>query len=648
MCGIAGYVDFASGTPSIPILQAMTRALRRRGPDAEGVTVDGPCGLAHTRLSIIDVAGSPQPMRLSGCEPAPVGVFNGEIYNYQQLRNELALLGERFTTGGDTEVLLRWVARDGEHALAKFDGMFAFGLWHPRRKALLLGRDAIGEKPLFYATPRPGVLVFGSEAKAVLEHPDVDRDLDMSMLRQVLRFRAVYGERSLHRGVRQLPPGHFLDFTPCGARIGRFYDIVGEAEAARAANSGLGEPELIKRGESILRQSVTERLIADVPVGAFLSGGLDSSLIVALMREIRPPSQEVRTYSVGFDGDRFSELPFAKIVADRIGSHHTEVLVGHDSYVRRLGELAACRDGPVSEPADVAVAEMSQVARRDVKVVLSGEGSDEVFCGYPKYRFAGVPWLLRQPVRWAGPERTAWLAGRLGMDRRRALVAARAIALRTEVDRTIQWFSYLDRFDLQQVLPGIGWSEDDWSSTAAAQRAALTEASRFAPAERMQIADCLTWLPGNMLERGDRMTMAEGLEARVPFLDKELVAYGLSLPSRMKVRGGTLKWVVRRWAKASLPADIFNRKKWGFRVPLADWFRGGLRPMLHDYLRSSRGLCGTFGDLNSVSRILERHDSREADLSLTLWTLLSAEVWYQDVFRPRVSARSVESAPLIG
>ncbi|HZZ43825.1 MAG TPA: asparagine synthase (glutamine-hydrolyzing) [Tepidisphaeraceae bacterium] len=639
MCGIAGYVDFASGAPDPAMLAAMAFALRRRGPDAHGTLIDGPCGLAHTRLSIIDLAGSPQPMQLNGNCSDVSGVFNGEIYNYQQLRTNLVAHGERFETSGDTEVLLRWVAREWNKALPRFDGMFAFGAWDRRRRSLLLGRDAIGEKPLFYSTPRPGLLVFGSEVKAVLEHPEVNTELDNDALRQALRFRAVYGERSLHRGVRQLPPGHFLEFSASGVVVGRFYNIADEAAQTREAMTGLGETALIEHGEKILRQSVAERLIGDVPVGAFLSGGLDSSLIVALMRQLRAPGEEVRTFSVGFDQDRFSELPFARTVANAIGTQHTEVHVSQQDYVRRLSELSACRDGPVSEPADVAVAEMSRIARQSVKVVLSGEGSDEVFCGYPKYQFARANWMLRQPFRLAGPRRTAWVAGMFGVDRRRALVAARALSLPSELDRITQWFSYLDRADLQHLLPGLGWSEDDWISTTDSQRQSLHQASSFPAAERMQIVDCLTWLPGNMLERGDRMTMAEGLEARVPFLDKELVAFGLALPSNMKIRGKTLKWIARRWASKHLPSEIFNRPKWGFRVPLAEWFHGDLRPLLHDYLESADGLCGTYGNRAAVSKLLEQHDSRIVDVSLTLWTLLSAEIWYRDVYLARRSQR---------
>ena len=637
MCGIGGVVDFNRGVAEAT-LRAMTAALGRRGPDAHGTLIDGPCGLAHTRLSIIDVAGSPQPM--AAPELGLSLSYNGEVYNYQALRRELEAGGESFRTHGDTEVLLRWLARSWTAALPKFDAMFAFGAWDNRRQKLLLARDALGEKPLFYATPAPGVLVFGSEIKALLQHPAVDRQLNMDALRQALRFRAVYGTGCLHQGVRQLEPGTYLEFDRDGARIGRFHDLIAETAREREAQAGKNAATLIARGQQIFTEAVEERLVADVdvPVGAFLSGGLDSSLIVAAMRRARGPDAEVRTYSVGFAGDPHSELPFAQSVADLVGSHHQSVSVGPEAYISRMAELSACRDGPVSQPADVAIAELAGVARQHVKVVLSGEGADEVFAGYPKYAFAGAPWLARRAAATLGARNIAGIAGALGVDKRRALVAARALSESREVDRHAQWFSYYDRSDLNRLLPGLGWTESAWEKTIENQQAVLQRLQGVSSLQRMQTSDCLTWLPGNMLERGDRMTMAEGLEVRVPFLDKELAAFGLALPDRMKVRGATGKWIVRQWASDLIPAEILARPKWGFRVPLNDWFRGPMRAFLTDHLTAENGLCATYGDRQAVSQLLSQHLSGAVDASDALWTLLSAEVWHQSVYSPLTAA----------
>lgn len=643
MCGIAGYVDFSAGKPDRRILAAMTDALARRGPDSAGIAVEGACGLAHARLSIIDVEGSPQPMSFPDCDIAIV--YNGETYNYQELRSELDAAGAKFHTNGDTEAVLLWLAREWTDALPRFDAMFALGAWDKRQQRLLLARDAVGEKPLFYATPAPGVLVFGSELKALLEHPLVDAELDEDAMRQALRFRAVFSNACLSKGIHQLEPGGFLEFSQEGLRVGRHYFVAQEVRNAKRQSQGLSDNELIARGREIFIESVRQRLIADVPVGAFLSGGLDSSLIVAAMRKVRAPSAQIETFSVGFVDDPHSELGHAETVANAIGTKHRPILVGPDVYVRRLAELSACRDGPVSQPADVAIAEMSRVARESVKVALSGEGADEIFAGYPKHAYAGASWPLRKAIAAATPTLAAQFAGLLGMDRRRALVAFRAMAEPKEVDRLVQWFSYMDRDGLREFFPGLGWTDEDLKRTVDMQRRTLSEVSNEAPLYRMQAVDFATWLSGNMLERGDRMTMAEGLEVRPPFLDKELVAFGLALPDRLKVRGKVGKWIVRQWAKDLLPPQIVNRGKWGFRTPLALWFRGPLRDMLHDYLGSRDGLIGRYGNPDAVAKLLAAHDSGSVDASDTLWTLLTAEVWYCDVYLPRLRARVAEPRP---
>lgn len=641
MCGIGGRVDFDRGINPRG-MAAMVAALGRRGPDSTGVWVQGPCGLAHTRLSIIDVAGSPQPMQAP--DRGVAFVYNGETYNYKELRQELESLGERFATNGDTEVIMRWLARSGPAALPKFDAMFAFALWDERAQKLLLGRDALGEKPLFYATPTPGSIVFGSEIKAILAHPDVDRSLNMDAFRQALRFRAVYGAETLHRGVRQLEPGTYLEFDRQGLRIGRFFDLVDETRAARAAQRGKSAEVLVREGRDLFVESVAQRLVADVPVGAFLSGGLDSSLIVAAMRRIRAPSEQIRTYSVGFTDDPHSELHFASLMAQAIGSQHQAINVGPEAYMKRFAELSACRDGPVSQPADIAIAEMSAVARHDVKVVLSGEGADEVFAGYPKYSFARAPGALRGLARLLGSGNLAGLAGMAGLDKRRALVAARALAEPREVDRLVQWFSYLDRSDLARILPGLEWSGANWERAIASQSEALARIDDPDGLLRMQMLDCLTWLPGNMLERGDRMTMAEGLEVRPPFLDKELAAFGLALPPALKVRGATGKWIVRQWARELVPDDIINRQKWGFRTPLKAWFRGPMKDFLIDHISAKHGLCQEYADAAEVRKLVDDHVSGKIDAGETLWTILSAEVWYQNVYRPGQDQEAADAA----
>jgi asparagine synthase (glutamine-hydrolysing) len=638
VCGIAGYVDFERGAERA-VLEQMAHALRHRGPDEHGVWLEGACGFAHTRLSIIDLAGSQQPLAPADSHVALV--FNGELYNYQALRADLGGQGVRFSTNGDTEALLRAVERTWDAAMPSFDGMYAFAAWDRRAQRLLVARDPLGKKPLFIATPRPGLFVFGSEIKALLRHPELCAVLDERSLAQVLRFRAVYGDRTLYDGIRQVEPGAHLEVARGGERRGRHYRLL---DHARPDPGGAADPAaVIAEGRARLDRAVRKRLVADVPVGAFLSGGLDSSLIVALVRAARAPDEPTHTFSVGFAHDAQSELPHARAVADALGTDHTEVSIAPADYARTLVQTTLFRDAPISEPADVAIYLMSLVAKRTVKVVLSGEGSDEVFCGYPKYWFAAAPGWLRGAIRTLGPARVAGAAGALGLDARRAMVAARALGGASELERLVQWFSYLDRSELGELLPGLDWSAAAWRESMAAQADVLAACPTDDPVVRMQVVDCLTWLPGNLLERGDRMTMAAGLEARVPFLDPAVVAYGLGLPRRFKIRGRSLKWVVREWARERIPPAILERPKWGFRVPLATWFRSELRELLHDSLRSANGLCSRWGDPKQVVQLLDEHDSGRADRNLALWTLLTAELWYRSVFLERDGGRAETS-----
>lgn len=631
MCGIAGIVDFTRAVERAH-LDAMAVSLGRRGPDARGILVDGPCGLAHTRLSIIDPEGSPQPMTVPDLPLALV--YNGELYNYRELRAELVQRGEPFRTAGDTEVVLRLLAELDPGLLPRLDGMFGFGLWQRGERRLLLARDRIGVKPLFYALPRPGLLVFGSEIKALLAHPEVDRRLEETTLRQVLRFRATYGSGTLYRGVRQLEPGCALLFDEHGSRITRYWRLEAAIESARASLQGSSPAQRLERCAALFDAAVAKRLVADVPLGAFLSGGLDSSLVVAAMRRMQG-AEPTRTFSVGFRDDPASELPHARLVAEHLGTLHTEVLVDERDYVEALVDLSGCRDAPMSEPADVAIARMSRAAKQHVKVVLAGEGADEAFAGYPKYGFARVPERLGRLVRALGPGRVAGLAARLGLDRRRALVAARALAQVREVERLVQWFSYMDRELLASLLPGLEWSETQWEGTLRDQEEAMALAPPGDRVARMQYLDARTYLPCNLLERGDRMTMSAGLEARFPFVDRELLPFGIALETSDKLRGRTSKVLLRQLARDVLPPRIRSRRKWGFRVPLARWFRGALQPMLRDHLDSRVGLCALYGDRERIERLLTEHASGEADSNLTLWTLLTAEIWFQGVYLAR-------------
>ncbi len=560
-------------------------------------------------------------------------VYNGELYNYRELRCELEGQGVQFNTQGDSEVVLAMIARHWVDALRRFDGMFGIAVWDELEQRLLLARDPIGEKPLFISQT-DGRLIFASEVQGVLAGLEATPSLNMNCVRQALRFRALYGTETLFNGIEQLLPGGWFEFSANERSVGRFFCLRHEVERARMTTNGHEDSELIDRGRELFVQSVRERMVADVPVGAFLSGGLDSSLIVATMRALSP-DHEINTFSVGFEGDPNSELPFAADVATALETRHHAIRVSPTDFIERLSELSVCRGGPVSEPADVAIACMSREAKKYVKVVLSGEGADELFAGYPKYRFADAGVGLRSAVRLAEPLRLIDLARLIGLPTRRARIALRALSGKTELDRLVSWFSYTDRALLRSWFPSIDWSDDAWSMTTAFQAEVLREASGLSCLGRMQYLDVATWLPGNLLERGDRMTMAEGLEARPPFLDTELVAFGLALPDRLKFRSGIGKRIVRQWAESILPAHIVSRRKWGFRVPLGKWFREDLKEWLGEALLADDGFCGEFGSQSAILRLLEEHCSGAQDHDLTLWTLLSTDIWYRTVIQGR-------------
>ncbi len=556
--------------------------------------------------------------------------YNGELYNFVELRDQLiAESDSRFQTKSDTEVVLRGIANEGRSFLKKMDGMFALGAWSVSRQSLLLARDLVGEKPLYYAIPQPGTLVFGSEIKAVLAHPKVVGSLDDSSLREVLRFRANYGPQSLVRGIRQIKPGTYLEFSAAGMSEGIFASITADMRLGEKSIGSNDTAALIQHGQDLFMESVRRRMVADVPVGAYLSGGLDSSLVVAAMRDLSGKAADIHTFSVGFEDDPHSELAAASDVSKHLRTHHHEIRVSADDFARRWPDLSAIRDSPLSEPAEVAFAEMSEVAKSWVTVALSGEGADEIFAGYPKYSYANVPTVARLALRVLGDEGVDRISKLLGTDATRAKIAARALAHPQEADRLAQWFSDSRRDTLEGLLPGLASSDDPWAQTMSAFEKALALANGETSLRRMQIVDCLTWLPGNILVYGDRMSMAHGLEMRLPFLDKSLVAFALALPDHLKIRNREQKWVMRRWRIGNLRPEVMNRRKWGFRVPLAQWFRGPLRHFMLDHLLDASSLCRRYGDSGKIGTLLERHISGKTDASATLWKLLSTEVWYR-------------------
>lgn len=624
MCGIAGLVSDNPEDGSSDVLRRMTRRIAHRGPDDEGYfetstqSTGSYVGLGHRRLAIIDLDTGHQPM--ASRDGTLQIVFNGEIYNYKTLRSELIDRGCHFETASDTEVILHAYDEYGPDCVRKLRGMFAFALWDARREQLFLARDRFGKKPLFVFEDR-GLLVFASEIKAILEHPGARIEVDQSALWDYFLYRYVPGPATLFAGIRKLRPGAYAMWKAGMLQETVYY----EPPDAEPLKQTPVPADPVGRFLRQLDESVEARMVSDVPFGAFLSGGLDSSAVVALMN--RHSSLPVKTFSVGFAESRYSELEYARAIAAQFQTEHHELTVSHENLLAELPKLIRYRDAPVAEPSDIPIYLLSLEARRVVKMVLTGEGSDEVLGGYPKHVFEGlVPYYHRLPAI-VRDRIIAPIVAALPYRYRRIKTLAANLALANSTSRWPRWFGALTDAERVRLL---GTSE---STVAHRVDVRFDPGAENSPLRRILYFDQRSWLPDNLLERGDRMTMAASLEARMPFLDQELVAYVSSLPDRFRVRGTKTKWILREALKELLPRDILNRPKVGFRVPVNEWFRGSMRGYLYDHLTSSESLTRDLYNRVRLDAVLEEHVSGRQNHEKLLWTLLNLELWHREFIR---------------
>ncbi len=621
MCGIYGIRRFDGLAPESEILHAMGRTLAHRGPDGEGEFRSGPVALGHRRLAIIDPTGSPQPMGAGRLQIS----FNGEIFNYRELREELASSGYAFRTRGDTEVLLALFARHGPAAVERLDGQFAHAIWDGEREDLWLFRDRLGVLPLYYCFDGR-VFLFASETKALVAALAGRVEVDDASLGDYLAHRSVPWPHTLFAGIRKLEPGHILRLDAKGGLDSRPYWELPTARPER----GIAPAQALDEVERALLRAVETRLVADVPVGAFLSGGIDSSLIVAFMTKLRGGAP-VESFSAGFGDPRFDELPFAREVSRLFGTRHHEAVLEARDFEALWPKLTWHRDAPISEPADVAIYRLAELARPVVKVLLSGEGADELFAGYPKYRMAGLTaaagWL---PAALRGPALGA-LERALPARASRLRIPLRALGERAEPDRIQGWFAPFTAGERARLLGR--------SAERAGHRAIWARARGDALA-RVLYVDCHTWLVDNLLERGDRMAMAASVESRPPMLDHHLVELAFRLPSHFKLRGGRGKWILKQVARRHLPAGIVDRAKLGFRVPLDAWFRSGLRELARDLLQARDSFVAERMDRAAVDALLRDHESGRRNEEIRLWTLLGLEIWHRAFFRERATPRA--------
>ncbi len=620
MCGIAGFA-FGPASRSAPreALQAlgtrMCDVIRHRGPDDAGLWVDHGVGLGMRRLSIIDLAGGRQP--IAGEDGSVRVVFNGEIYNFRELRATLEALGHRFATASDTEVIVHAYESWGLDAFARLRGMFGIALWDGQARRLVLARDRVGIKPVYYAV-RGDDLYYGSELKSLLCAPDVPRALDPEALDHFLSFLYTPVDRSILQGICKLPPAHLLTWSDGHIEVKRYWtppavEVAPRSDADAAASL-----------EQVLADAVRSHLISDVPLGAFLSGGVDSSLVVALMA--RESGTRVKTFSIGFDEPAFDELAHARRVAEHCGTDHHEFIVRPDA-VSILDQLIAHFDEPFADASAIPTWYVSELARRHVTVVLSGDGGDELFGGYDRYLpHPRVAQFDRFVPRVGRP-----VAGRLGQALPLGVPGRNFLrhVARDAAGRYVDSIRYFGRDEKAALLAPEVRAALDGPDPETRLVQHLDALEHLPWPSRMMRLDFETYLPEDVLVKVDRMSMAHSIESRVPLLDNEVVDFAMALPPEFKIRHGRRKHLLKEVASRLLPTGLVDRRKQGFGVPLGIWFRGGLRTLFADTLLSSS--CRTRGYFQPafVRQLVDEHLSGRRDHTLRLWQLVVLERWHQ-------------------
>jgi asparagine synthase (glutamine-hydrolysing) len=611
MCGIAGIVSLEGRPVLEQEVRDMCMAIVHRGPDDDGFYFDAQAGLGMRRLSIIDLATGRQPARNE--DGSVWVVFNGEIYNFRELRRELQLQGHVFATRTDTEVIVHLYEEYGRDCVHHLRGMFGFALWDQRKRQLLVARDRLGIKPMYYAEAG-GRILFASELKSILQIPEIRRNLNWGSVAHLFTFLTTPPEESIIEGVHKLEPGHILVASPGRPTvIERYWDLQFEPD------SGKPEEYFVERLRQLLTESVRMHMVSDVPLGAFLSGGIDSSAIVATAASLS--SGPVKTFSIGFNEPDYNELNHAGLVAMECGTDHHELTLGPDA-LDRMTDIAWHLDEPFGDSSAIPTYMVSQLAARSVKVVLSGDGGDELFAGYDRYvveeRERGARPLPAPMRRLLGaisrnmPER---MRGR-GFLHHQSLSGA---------ERYFDAVTLFRRGDLRRLFHAdfaeLLGAHEPWRAKAAA-----LESTDSRWLSDLQSLDLNNYLPLDILTKVDRMSMAHSLETRVPLLDHKLVEFAASIPPEMNLRNGVTKYVLKRAMSGILPERIINRRKQGFAIPLGYWFRGKLGGYMRDLLLGDRGRSRAFFNPRYIEHLIARHENGQ-QLDLQLWTLISFELW---------------------
>ena len=619
MCGIYGIIDLAGAPVDSGVLAAMGNITRHRGPDDLGLHADGPCAIGMTRLSIIDLSGGHQP--IANEDETLWLVCNGEIYNFRELRAELEVAGHRFRTGSDSETLLHAYEQWGDRFLDRLNGMFGFALWDARRRRLLVGRDRLGIKPI-YVHRQGARLVFATEAKAILTLPGFSARVDAAALHSYLQLGYVAAPLSMFEGIRKLPVATMMVIENGQVDERRYWRL------PSAVDRAISEREWIARTREGIARAVRMQMVSDVPIGAFLSGGVDSSAVVAHMA--RATGQPIKTYAIGFEGgaaeDLYNELPYARRVAELFGTDHHEIVVRPD-VVGLLPRLLWHMDEPIADSAFITTYLVSEFARRDVTVILSGVGGDELFGGYRRYlgdhyfgHFERLPGWVKHRARAVGRA--------LPSDRHSSILNAMRLAkgflASTELDFEGRYHAYMQLMPeslARRLLRTIPVAPVD------PIHAAFAHASGDDGLNRMLGVDGATQLPDDLLLLTDKMSMAVSLECRVPLLDHELAEVAAAMPESIKVKGGRLKHVMKAALADVLPADILERKKRGFGTPMGAWLKGQLSGVVDNVLGpESLARRGCF-DPRSVAELVAAHRAQREDYTDALSALVNFEIW---------------------
>jgi len=616
MCGIAGILEFSKDrTPSLEGLQRMARILTHRGPDEEGFYISGPVGFAHRRLSIIDLASGQQPME------SPDGqvcvVFNGEIYNYPELKAELEQQGHVFRTTSDTEVLLALYQRYGLDAFARVNGMLACAFWDQRTRQLVLVRDRFGKKPLFYYADAQR-LVFGSEIKAILAYGEIQRRVNLAALHEYLTHSFIVGNQSILQGIHRLPPAHALVVRDGQIRTFPYWQFQFTPQPNPPP-----EEEIVEHLAELLRQAVKRRLMSEVPLGAFLSGGIDSSTVVALMAQLS--DRPVRTFAIGFDEENYSELEDARTVAQHLGTDHHEMIV-KPAALEVLPKLVWHFDEPFGDSSAVPTYYVCQAARQHLTVALSGDGGDEVFAGYIRYRELEQYQRMSRLPRWIRHHLLQPLTGVLpftwpGWNYLYAMGKMNGGGFPSGFGLYPYIQEQLYSSEFAHALRGC----DAFAET----EKILRNGDHLDPVSRYQYLDTLQYLPADILAKVDRMSMANSLEVRSPLLDYTVVEYMATLPITFKLRSEVSKYILRKLCGRWLPPATLRKRKQGFAIPKDRWFQQELRTFAEDLLLDRKTLTRGYFRKESLTRLLNHHATGRRDYSTWIWCLIVLEMWHR-------------------